>query len=166
MTGRSAADAASGLRPFGAEPQDASQAKPLVPNAIITWGKLAWHDGATTPPSECAHDGPDVLTINQRLEPHGNGHRMACDGIVCMRCGSDPLKRLPLGVALARCMDEHGWNRKVGARLYELAEFRRDDLMQEPAIPIWCLDAWGLSGSEIAEALNRQDTAARVEAAA
>jgi hypothetical protein len=30
---RSGADAPSGLRPFGAEPQDASQAQPLVPNA-------------------------------------------------------------------------------------------------------------------------------------
>jgi hypothetical protein len=29
----------SGLRPFGAEPQDASQAKPLVPNAAVTPGE-------------------------------------------------------------------------------------------------------------------------------
>jgi hypothetical protein len=35
VTGRSAANASSGLRPFGAEPQDASQAKPLVPNAAM-----------------------------------------------------------------------------------------------------------------------------------
>jgi hypothetical protein len=37
-SGRSAAGAASGLRPFGAEPQDASLAEPLVPNA---WAERA-----------------------------------------------------------------------------------------------------------------------------
>ena len=121
----------------------------------VVWRKLAWLDQPIISPAECNHAGPNVLTVNQRLEPHGNGHRMACDGIVCMLCGADPLGRLPLGEAFARCMSEHGWNRKVGLRLYELAQFRREDLMRQTLVPVWCLDARVLSGGEIADALNR-----------
>jgi hypothetical protein len=104
----------------------------------------------------CEHEPTRVLTINQRLEPNkrGGGHHIELNGIFCMACGTDSAGRLTVAEAMRLCMDQHGWNRHVGDRLYDLAVAHKDELMQSPAIPLWCLYAFGMSGREIHEALN------------
>lgn len=112
--------------------------------------------GPILPAAECEHEGPDALTINQRLEPNakGAGRHIALDGNFCMRCGTDSTGRFTIAEAMHLCMSQHGWNRPVGERLYDLAEHHKDELLQSGPIPIWCFSAFGMSGREIVDGLN------------
>lgn len=130
------------------------------PSYTLHWTKT-WH-GAICEPEQCKHSnefGSEVLSINQRLErTKRGGNAIHMDACICMNCGADITGHLSLAEGLRRCMDEHGWNREVGLRLYDLAEFHNDRLCDEAADdgvwPIWFLYAWGWSGKEIVDALN------------
>lgn len=118
-----------------------------------------WHkswDGPVVPAAECRHEGPEALTINQRLERNarGGGHHVALDGNFCMACGTDSTGRFTVAEAMRLCMDQHGWNRQVGLRLHDLAAAHKDKLMQSPVVAIWCFHALGWSGRQIVDALN------------
>jgi hypothetical protein len=110
-----------------------------------------------TPAAQCSHEGSDALSINQRLEAAGgcsNGRKIVMDGSFCMACGTDSTGRFTIAEAMHLCMEQHGWNRAVGERLYDLAKFHEQELLDSPAIPIWCFYAFGWSGREIHKALN------------
>lgn len=121
----------------------------------VVWHK-SWQGRPVLAPCKCGHECGEQLSINQRLEPNAKrgGHHIELSGIVCMDCGTDTTGRLTVAEALRLCMDQHGWNREVGLRLYDLASAHAADLMDAPAIPIWCLYAMGWSGREITKALN------------
>jgi hypothetical protein len=65
------------------------------------------------------------------------------DASFCLACGADSTGKLSLAEGLKACIDEHVWNREVGLRLYNLAQFHEAELMQARAIPIWCFYAFG-----------------------
>lgn len=120
----------------------------------VIWAK-SWRDLPVLPAADCRHPGEHALSIKQRLEPaKGGGHRIAMDGSVCMACGTDSTGNFTVAEALRLCMDQHGWNREVGERLHDLAASHEEELMGSPAIPIWCLHAFGWTGREIVDALN------------
>jgi hypothetical protein len=120
----------------------------------IIWHK-DWSGNPIYPATECPHSCGEQLSINQRLEPNKHkGRHIELDGIFCMECGTDTTGRLTVAEALHLCMEQHGWNRKVGERLYELARIHELELLDAPAIPIWCFYAFGWSGREIHKALN------------
>lgn len=123
------------------------------PLCTVHWAK-SWADKHVRSIDACHHEGDRVLTINQRLEPLGKGHRMAADAVICMDCGKDVLGRMSLVDGLDACMVEHGWNREAGLRLYDLAELHQNELRQERRVPIWMASAWGLTGRQIHAALN------------
>ena len=124
----------------------------------VIWHK-SWQDRPVCSPERCQHECGEQLSINQRLEPKfakrpDGPFKIALDGIVCMDCGTDTTGNFAIAEALRLCMDQHGWNREVGLRLYDLACAHAAELMASPAIPIWCLYAMGWSGREITKALN------------
>jgi hypothetical protein len=120
--------------------------------------EVIWHKDWSRPicsPDKCNHDCGEQLSINQRLEQTGrNGRQIRLDGIFCMDCGSDTTGRFTITEALHLCMEQHGWNRKVGERLYDLASAHAAEILEAPAIPIWCFYAMGWSGRAVHEALN------------
>jgi hypothetical protein len=121
--------------------------------STVIWEKT-W-DGPVADAHHCEHDPAWVLTINQRLEAHGRkGRQIVLDGVFCMACGTEHTGRFTVAEALHLCMEQHGWNRKVGDRLYTLAEEHKAELIEAPAIPIWCFYAFGWTGREIHKALN------------
>jgi hypothetical protein len=125
----------------------------------VHWCK-SWEGKPIYKPAECRHTDEfcsEVLSINQRLEPRGKGggQQIALDASICMICGVDVAGNLSLAEGLSACMDEHGWNREVGLRLHDLAEFHQDELWQGGPIPIWFLYAFGWTGKQIVDALNR-----------
>lgn len=90
--GRSAADAASGLRPFGAEPQDASQAEPLVPNAprIVAW--FSCGAASAVAAKLTLKDFPEaVLAYCETNAEHPDNERFMAD---CERWFERPVTRL------------------------------------------------------------------------
>lgn len=119
-----------------------------APVIEVHWHK-SWEGRAILPIGECRHEGPDALTLNQCIE---NG-KIALDGVVCMCCGQTAQGRLTLKEGLAACMKEHGWNRQVGLRLYDLAEAHQDEL-REGCCDMWMWYAFGFTGKEIVEMLN------------
>lgn len=137
----------------------AAGGEPAEARVAIHWCK-SWAGRPILSPDKCPHSGPDALTINQRLEPTKRGrHVIAFDASICMACGTDSTGKLDLADGLRACMDQHGWNREVGLRLYDLAEFHEDKLMRAAAIPIWCLYAFGWTGRQVVEALNSGEIA-------
>lgn len=121
----------------------------------VVWHK-SWQDRPVLASCKCPHECTEQLSIKQRLEPNkrGGGFHIELAGIVCMDCGTDTTGHFTVAEALRLCMDQHGWNREVGLRLYDLASAHAAELMGSPAIPIWCLYAMGWSGRQIVDALN------------
>lgn len=131
------------------------------PLYTVHWTKK-W-DGPILPAAQCRHEGMDALTINQRLEPNarGKGYHIELDGSLCMRCGTDSTGQLSLVEGLSRCMDQHGWNRETGLRLYGLVEFHKDALQQETRVPIWFAHAWDWDWQTIKAGLLALESEAR-----
>jgi hypothetical protein len=122
-------------------------------SAEIHWCK-SWQGRPIIPATECRHEGPDALTINQRLERTKRGqHVIAFDASVCMACGADSIGKLSLVDGLKACMDEHGWNREVGLRLHDLAEHHAETLRQA-CCPVWMWYAFGFDSRQIVDMLN------------
>lgn len=121
----------------------------------------ATFDGPICDPSACQHRPERKLTIRQELRPRakGKGHEIVLGGFVCMDCGIDTAGQLDRVTALAECWDEHGWNRTIGMRLYEIAEFHREFFMRQSSVPIWFAAAWNVPVQQIAEALAKAEAA-------
>lgn len=126
----------------------------MTASFTVTWVKT-WDDRAVCDPTCCKH-GPDrCLTIGQHLRPKGKGHEIILAGNVCMDCGLDTTGQLDRVAALAAAWEEHGWNRAVGMRLYDIAKYHRTYFMQQSSVPIWFAAAWDIPAADIAAALSR-----------
>lgn len=105
-------------------------------SAAIVWIK-DW-EGEPVAGADCRHPATEVLNIGLRLERGRGPADRRNDGVVCMLCGRDSTGRLTLVDGLARASEEHGWNRHVSERLFELIRAHRTEILatDEP-LPFW-----------------------------